>query len=147
MTLLQSLAKRGSKNPMFGKKISDLHRKRLSIAHKKYYKEHPEILKRLIRSGRKNGSWVSDKITRVGVHDWIRKIKGDAKNGRCVLRKDGTCRGRLEWSNNTGKYLRRIYDWQILCRSHHSRKDGLYKNGVKTRFKQGQIPWNKKLKK
>ena len=95
--------------------------------------------------GEKNGRWVGDKIGKAGVHDWIEREKGKAKYLYCSKYDDGTCKGRIEWSNVSQKYLRKIDDWQILCGSHHRRYDShTYINGIKTRFIKGHIPWNKK---
>jgi len=113
----------------------------------KYFKEHPEKFKLNPKFGKDNPRWAGDKISRLGVHDWIEKEKGKAKYLYCMNYDDGTCKGRLEWSNRSQKYLRQIEDWWVLCLSHHRRYDKhTHTNGLKTRFKKGQIPWNKKLK-
>lgn len=117
-------------------------------------------------SGKNSPNWKGDKISRVGVHDWIKKIKGKAFEHSCKL-EDKTCKGRMEWSNVSGRYKRNISDWQTLCTSHHRRfdmtdewrkhnseakkgKPSWNKNtkGVmkpnQTSFKKGHVPWNKR---
>lgn len=139
-----SLAKMGVLNPMYGKKHSIDQKKKISDSVKKYFLEHPDKFKLKGKFGKENYRWAGDNIGRYGVHDWIKSKKGLAKDGVCE-KKDKTCKGRLEWSNKSQKYLRRIYDWQILCDSHHGRYDKhTHLNGLKTRFKKGQTPWNKK---
>jgi len=140
----RSLCKLGKKNPMYGKHHTKSHKDKQSKSIKKYFTENPEKFKLKALFGKDNPKWVGDKIGRCGVHDWIRTQKGLAKNGECKQR-DKTCKGRLEWSNISQKYLRKLIDWQILCLSHHRRYDKhTHTNGLKTRFKKGQIPWNKK---
>ncbi len=74
------------------------------------------------RIGAKNNKWKGDDVGYSGVHDWIKYYYGLAKDGTCA-QVDSTCKGRLEWTNRSGKYIRRITDWQVLCRSHHARYD------------------------
>lgn len=143
-----SLAKLGAKNPMWGKEMTEAHRKKIGEANKRFYINHPE--KRLAISDRVKGgkspTWVGDKVGRYGVHDWIKSVRGLAKYLKCE-KNDDSCHGRLEWSNKSQEYKRRVDDWQVLCRSHHSRYDShTHMNGFKTRFKKGQTPCNKSIK-
>jgi hypothetical protein len=79
------------------------------------------------------------------LHDWIKIVRGLAKEDVCE-QKDKSCKGRMEWSNKSRKYRRRLSDWQVLCQSHHRRYDRhTHLNGIKNRFKKGMIPCNKKL--
>ena len=97
--------------------------------------------------GVKNGMWNGADVGYCGVHDWVHSRMGKAKDGEC-FKHDETCKGRLEWSNKSQKYLRKVVDWWILCQSHHRRYD--FKTGgiikVGRPFKKGNIPWNKKKK-
>lgn len=140
-----SLAKIGPKNPMYGKKLSKKHKNKISRGIILFYINNPQARKIVgdKRRGERNASWLGDLVGKYGVHDWIKSVKGLAKNYKCE-KEDKTCKGRLEWSNKSQKYLRRLYDWQILCQSHHSRYDKhKHINGIKYRFKKGMIPWNK----
>lgn len=139
-----SLSKMGYKNPMYGKKFTELHRKKISLALQDYFSKNPIHPFKIGFKKNKNPNWKGDKISSAGVHDWIKKIKGTANIHLCRF-KNETCKGRLEWSNKSQKYLRRIYDWQVLCLSHHRRYDKhTHLNGLTTRFKKGNLPWNKK---
>ncbi|MEK6881824.1 MAG: hypothetical protein AABY22_19555, partial [Nanoarchaeota archaeon] len=92
-------------------------------------------------SGKNNPMWKGDEVGYGGIHKWIYLKRGKAKNYNCKFI-DKTCKGNLEWSNISKKYYRKLYDWQILCHSHHMRFDKVM---PKYRFKKGHIPWNKNL--
>lgn len=72
--------------------------------------------------GKDNPSWKGDKAGYGAMHDWIRRLKGRASEHSCEFA-DETCKGPMEWSNISGKYLRKVSDWQTLCNSHHKRID------------------------
>jgi len=74
-------------------------------------------------SGEKAWQWKGDKVGYHGLHKWIEVEKGKAKYLYCSKYDDGTCKGRLEWSNISQKYLRKVNDWWVLCASHHKRYD------------------------
>lgn len=59
------------------------------------------------------------------LHRWIKNQCGKA--GHCE-QSDDTCKGRFEWSNKSGDYMKDTRDWAQLCRSHHRRHD----NAVET---------------
>ena len=66
-----------------------------------------------------NHRWVGDKVGYEGVHTWIKRRLPKPK--RCE-----NCREikKLDLSNRGGKYLRRLNDWDWLCRKCHMEKDG-----------------------
>ena len=74
------------------------------------------------RIGENAYSWKGDSVGYWGVHAWIEKKLGKAFQHVCMLA-DKTCKGKMNWSNISRKYLRDISDWQILCQSHHFRYD------------------------
>lgn len=142
--LKQSLAHRGSKNPMYGKKLSATHIEKLQKANtgnnnalgythteeaKEKIKEasvgrkHTEKTKQRIsraHSEELSYLWKGDKVGYWGVHRWVYKNKGKAV---ACLMNDETCKGKFEWSNVSQEYKRDLDDWQQLCRSHHRRYD------------------------
>ncbi len=148
MTKNGSLAKMGVKNPMFGKTASNIHRKKIGDGVRKFWENNPNRRKEHGLKGERNGNWSGDNIGKIGVHDWIERERGKAKNLYCAKYDDGTCKGRLEWSNKSQKYKRELNDWWVLCGSHHRRYDQEI-NGENYklntgRFKKGMTPWNKK---
>jgi hypothetical protein len=54
------------------------------------------------------------------LHRWIGKTAG--KPDYCE-QADETCKGKFEWANKSGEYLKVVTDWVRLCRSHHRRFD------------------------
>lgn len=94
--------------------------------------------------GSNNHQWKGDSVGKLALHDWIERKLGLSKNLKCE-KEDATCKGRLEWSNKSQKYLRRFDDWQVLCTSHHRRYDmtPTWKANMSTKFKKGYTPWNK----
>jgi len=70
--------------------------------------------------GSKNPNWKGNKISNIGVHQWIKKRKPKSEVcKRCGLRL------KLELSNNSGNYLRDINDYEWLCKPCHHKKDGI----------------------
>ena len=67
-------------------------------------------------------NWKGNKAKQDALHAWIKKRKGLASTHLCIF-KNKTCKGMMDWSNISHKYLRKIFDWQVLCRSHHRRFD------------------------
>ena len=119
-----------------GLKFSKKHKEKISEGRKKFFKENPDKNLR----GTRNPSWKGNDVGYHGVHRWIRNVLGVAKNCSCAL-KDKTCKGRLEWSNISGEYLRKLSDWRVLCKSHHKKYDDpLSLFGIKTRFKKKVTP-------
>lgn len=111
------------KNHGNGSKIGDaLRGKPKSKEHIRRVAEALRGRKRPDLSGSNHPFWIGDRIKYAGVHDWITMMKGKACTLSCEL-KDRTCKGMMDWSNKSGKYRRRLYDWWTLCRSHHRRYD------------------------
>jgi len=100
-------------------------------------------------TGENNPNWKGGKSWYASVHFWIKKIKGKALNYKCTF-KDETCKGRMEWSNVSGKYRRNLSDWQILCCSHHKRFDKTgfgKKHSEETKKKMAESHKGKKMSK
>jgi hypothetical protein len=58
--------------------------------------------------------------TKDGLHDWVERNLGKAKYGvceKCANTKN------MQWSNKSGRYLKKLTDWQRLCNKCHSRYD------------------------
>ena len=84
-------------------------------------------------TGAKHWKWSGDNVGYHGVHDWISKEAGKA-NAHTCLQEDKTCKGPMNWSNKSGKYLRDRTDWWVLCQSHHMRYDRLNIWGAGIKF-------------
>lgn len=83
----------------------------------------PRLVKDLeCECGENHPNWKGDKVKKSGVHGWITLTKGRALEHSC-FQEDKTCKGSMDWSNISGKYLRDIIDWWVLCKSHHTRFD------------------------
>ena len=99
-------------------------------------------------TGKKSSVWKGDKVGYGALHDWIRRYK--PKIERCEICGE---KKKLELSNISGEYQRDINDFQWVCHKCHMQFDEiipkLIKNSLKhnTRFKEGNIPWNKGLTK
>ena len=110
-------------------------------------------------TGKNHFSWVGDKVGYGGIHQWLKKEFGKAnkcENPDCPYKDP---KG-YEWAKLKDKeYERNRKNFRMLCRGCHHKYDltkesrekmsiastGI-KNGIKTRFKKGSIPWNKGLK-
>jgi hypothetical protein len=70
--------------------------------------------------GEKNGQWKGDNVGYMGLHTWIRRRFGLAKDKQCVF-----CGSRknLHWANVSRKYKRDINDWITLCCKCHGEYD------------------------
>lgn len=84
-------------------------------------KEVNSSLRRLseMNKGDKNPNWKGDRISKWGVHPWIRKNKLKPKFCvRCKKQKP------YDVANISGEYKRDINDFEWLCRSCHMISDG-----------------------
>ena len=101
----------------FTRKLSQIKRSKFSFCSQKCYWSYLKT-----RLGKDTGNWKGDKVGYRAIHYWVESKLGKASKQSCKLL-DNTCKGRKEWSNISGKYLRKLSDWQVLCQSHHWRKD------------------------
>ena len=65
-------------------------------------------------------NWKGDKTGYGGMHDWVRKWKGNANNCENCGRTD---RKRYEWANIDHQYKRILDDYISLCKSCHLEYD------------------------
>ena len=72
--------------------------------------------------GEKNGMWKGDKVSYVGLHQWVRRKLGRPKKCEHC----GTTKAKMyNWANISKKYLRDIKDWKRLCRQCHHKYDNI----------------------
>ena len=75
----------------------------------------------------KNGMWKGDKVGYEAIHAWIkRRLPQPSYCEKCNKESK-----KLDLANISGKYLRRLDDWEYLCRSCHMESDGRFKNLLK----------------
>lgn len=135
---------KGKKN--LGSKTKELwkdpeYRKRMSEAHKGQvaWNKGLKIATNTGRTRFKKGEnlneahpqWKGNNVGYISLHGWVRRHFGKAskcENPDCIYpRRDSAGKMMLKpkkyhWANKTGKYLRDINDWWMLCSSCH-RKD------------------------
>lgn len=70
--------------------------------------------------GNKARRWKGNKASYFAKHMWIKKIGGKAS--RCSIDASHKAK-RFEWSNISGKYLRKLSDYRQLCPSCHRKID------------------------
>jgi hypothetical protein len=90
-----------------------------------FQKKHPFFKgaeKGWIKKGDKeeNGlAWKGDNVGKVGVHIWVVRHKGYAKNYKCV-----DCeKPAIHWSNKDHKYKRNLDDYYARCGKCHKKYD------------------------
>lgn len=68
-------------------------------------------------TGQKSSHWLGDKVGYGGIHTWMTKTFGAAKNYPCMFcgAANGGKRGRIEWANLDHKYTRNLLTWTTLC--------------------------------
>lgn len=76
------------------------------------------------QSGDRNTSWKGDRATYGAFHYRVQGIRG--KPSVCSMC-ETTSAKRYEWANMTGNYAS-VYDYVRLCKSCHSRFDGVISN-------------------
>jgi len=93
-------------------------------------RQTPEHIKSRIAVGQNHGGWKGDEVGYNALHAWVRRNK--AKPVKCVscgLKKP------LEVANISQLYLRKLSDWEWVCRSCHMTFDGrldkLHQNRLK----------------
>lgn len=70
-------------------------------------------------SNAKSGMWKGDNVKYSGLHQWLRRKKGSAKNYKCI---DCGKQAR-DWSNVNHLYKRHISMYVPRCRSCHKKYD------------------------
>lgn len=75
------------------------------------------------RTGEKSNNWKGDKIGYKGLHIWIEKQHGKAKEHICSMCSGKSGSTRMEWANITGIYNRDLKNWKPLCRKCHVKYD------------------------
>jgi len=120
MTEKQSIAKRGNKNPMFGKK--HLLESRIIMKEKRaIIGQDPEYNKKLslVKLGEKNPLWKGDDVGYKSLHQWVtRNVQKPDLCQICNLPK------KLDAHNISGTYQREASDWLWCCRKCHQNIDG-----------------------
>ena len=71
------------------------------------------------KKGEKNYSWVGDKIGYSGIHTWIVRTYGPAKDYPCMICAGTNGSKKIDWANISGEYKRDAQDWTTLCRKCH----------------------------
>lgn len=65
-------------------------------------------------------TWKGDKVGYDALHEWVEKWRGKPRE----CQQCGSTQEKVyQWSNISGKYLRRLDDWQRLCVKCHCRYD------------------------
>lgn len=78
--------------------------------------------KMLSITGNKNWIWAGDKVSYRTLHKWVERHLG--KPDTCTDCGNSGLTGRqIHWSNISGKYLRKLTDWQRLCAKCHKAYD------------------------
>lgn len=73
-----------------------------------------------INKEEQNGQWKGDNVGYIALHAWVkRRLVNPEVCERCN-KKDK----KLDLANISNKYLRRLDDWEWLCRKCHMEKDG-----------------------
>ena len=104
---------KGNKNTK-GRKLSDETKRKIGLANS--VAPHP--------CGEKNSNWKGDDVGISGVHCWIKKQRGLARNYICEI-----CRKKPahDWSNVDHEYKRNLCDYHPLCVSCHRKYDFKHK--------------------
>jgi len=88
-----------------------------------------ECYKKSIRKGILRGAkcswWHGDNVSYNGLHKWIRRNFGKAKQcDHCgILGIKGKRNWNIDWANVSGNYSRERKDWKGLCRKCHIKHD------------------------
>lgn len=77
-----------------------------------------------LRTGENNPMWKGKSVGYSALHTWIRMRKPEPKYCECCGRKS---KRPLDLANISDLYLRKISDWEYLCRRCHMTKDGRLK--------------------
>lgn len=120
-------------NTLKGRKLSLEIRKKISLGLKNVYDSG--IRKNKGKPGNQYPFWKGDDVGYGGVHDWIRKHFGRAKDYPCMFcnntrkgKKTKKTSARMEWANLDGKYTRDLSKWTTLCQVCHWEYDKIFLN-------------------
>ena len=87
--------------------------------------------------------WKGDRVGYSGVHIWLNKKYGKAKECEFC----GILNGEYEWANKSGEYKRDVSDWLSLCLSCHRGYDQQqYKSWNTRRRKYGETGQKQNIK-
>jgi len=149
-------------------RIANIGRKQSKVTKEK----RSETLKRIghrppVMFGKENPIWKGNKAGSDAMHKWVYSKKDKAKICDICGKKEG----KIEWCNKDHTYKRKLDDYISLCTSCHRKWDIKYNNykggmtglkhsekskqkmklkklgkhfSLKTEFKKGMTPWNKK---
>jgi hypothetical protein len=129
--------KLGKSNTWFkGKKLSEIHRCKISMAHKgkklseihkiniglgnigRIFTKETRLKIGKANSNENGGMWKGDDVGYQGLHTWVRKHLG--RPNTCEFcGKTGLSGKFIQWANKSHKYLRDKTDWLRLCGSCH----------------------------
>lgn len=117
-----SKAQSGKNNPMYGKHHIEKVKKKISKTLTGHIRSD-EIRKKI--SEEKSYRWMGDDAGYSGMHKWIIKHRGSAKNYKC----EDCDRQAHHWLNIDHKYKRDTNDYRPLCGSCHKKYD--FKHNLK----------------
>lgn len=84
-------------------------------------------------AGSNHWSWKGDSVGYFGVHDWIEKKQGKARDKKCSF--CGSNKN-VVWANISHEYKRDLTDWITLCTKCHFYYD---KQNLRTRDYHGRL--------
>lgn len=117
-----SLAKMGKKNPRFGVHWTEEEKKNIGERSRKFHKDNPDAIKKMIRIGESNNKWKGDNVGYDALHDWVYRVLGSPmKCEHCCL--IFSSNRNIHWANKSGDYKRNTKDWIRLCVKCHSKYD------------------------
>lgn len=86
----------------------------------------------LLKTGSKNPQWKGEAVGYTAIHEWVKnRLKKPERCENCREKKP------LDLANRSGKYLRKLSDWEWLCRRCHMKSDGRLKKLVQMSRKVG----------
>lgn len=102
--------------------VSDETRKRISEATKRAM-ARPEVKEKLKLAtklwGKEHPNWKGKKVSYAGLHQWVRRALGKAKQCSECGNKENGC----HWANVDHKYRRKVEDYKELCVACHWKHD------------------------
>jgi len=112
----------GSRNPMFGRKVSEETRKKMSVSQRNKSQGTRERIS-VSKIGEKNPMWKGEDVGYEQLHRWVRSRF--PKPELCIICKKVPP---IDLANK-GIYTRDLTNWEYLCRSCHMKKDGRSRKG------------------